>query len=229
MLTPQSRSELTTIIKAYVNKFCVFRCDPNKQYVPDLPRGTISGKGGSPLKWQVYLRRLTHDSDMMAGVAMLMLDKMFRNGEVAENIQFAGMETSSLPIISFLQGWARNQNFHVNSYSVRKERKSYGLFNVIDGKPNTNNFVVIDDITNSGTTINAVCDVSLYELDLSPALNSYFILNLNPEKTYHVFNGYFINVNSILTLNDIMTDYQEDLYWEPEDCQRIENYRPDYS
>lgn len=227
-LTNAEVSELKDIVTAYVNRNCVFVCNPEVQYVPELPKGTIPSANGNPCTWQVYLRRLTHSSDMMACVALLITDAITKKNYKFDEFQFAGLETSAIPMISFIQGLIRRYELYVDSFSVRKERKGYGLFNFVDGVPARKDVMILDDIINSGSSVNRVLETALYELDLNPVLDCYCILNLNPEKTVHIFNGFLINVNSIITKNDLNLTYSDSRYWLPEDCQKSVNFRPDY-
>lgn len=230
MLNSTDKQWLRTAVRDYINDHCIFRCNPEVQYVQGIPKGTIPGNSPDRyMTWQFFLRRLTHNSDMMAATSILMSELFKENSEPTSEVQMAGMETSSLPIISFMQGHLRSQGYYYNSFSVRKERKMYGLFNIIDGRPEPCPVMVIDDIFNSGSTIHRVLDTALYEYDLNPHSNSYVIVKLSDSTASHlVNNGFPIKINHLFTKNDFDLNFSEEKYWIPDDCRKDWNYRPDY-
>ena len=230
ILEDAERNELKESLHTFIDRKCIFRCNPDVQYCPGIPKGTIpSSSPGSYMKWQVYLRNLSHDSDMVTSACMLLIDQMERNGDPLNNIQLCGMETSSLPLIASLQANLRRfKNSYVNSYSVRKERKKYGLFNFFDGIPTKQPFVMIDDVVNSGSSCDRLLDSSLYEYDLDPHHNAYFIISLNPKMKYKLWNGTNIRLNYIFDKTEFNTEYDPAKDWLPEDSLKTINYRPDY-
>ncbi len=220
--------DLRNILKDFINQKCLFICDPEMQYAPGIPKGTIpSSNPGVYATWQLYLRNLTQDSDMMAAAAMLILDQMEKNRE-SSNFQFVGLETSSIPLISSLQAHARRTGRNINSFSVRKERKHYGLFNFIDGIPNKYPICVVDDILNSTSSASRVMDTCLFELDLEPHAHSYFIMCFDEHRKHMHFNGSIIQVNTLFRKKDLDLEFSKDRYWVPFDCDRSFNKRPDY-
>tara|TARA_R110000868_G_C10967024_1_gene769214 strand:- start:3003 stop:3701 length:699 start_codon:yes stop_codon:yes gene_type:complete len=230
VLEDTERNELKEILHNFIDTKCIFRCNPDIQYCSGIPRGTIpSSSPGSYNKWQVYLRNLSHDSDMVTAACMLIIDQMESNGDQFHAIQLCGMETSSLPLIASLQANIRRfKTVSVNSYSVRKERKKYGLFNFFDGIPSRKPFVMVDDVVNSGSSSERLLDSSLYEYDLDPHHNAYFIISLNPKTKYKLWNGTNIKLNWLFDKDDFKIDYDPKKYWLPEDSLKTINYRPDY-
>lgn len=218
------------LVLDFINRHCVFHCNPDVQYVPGIPKGKIPGSvPGVYNTWQIYLRRLTQNPMMMNLIGKLFLDMMEKNNEPVCGFQIAGLETSSLPLIAAFGQVAHHDGRYYNTFSVRKDRKGYGLFNLIDGMPdNEEKVVVMDDIYHSGSSLRRVLDTSLYELDLDPHPNAYFILNLSKSGGC-VFNHTAIKLNALFTRDDLDLTPDPERYWLPDDCGKHMNYRPDYN
>jgi hypothetical protein len=232
LLEETDRQELWAGLRKFIDRHCIFRCHPDVQYCPGIPKGKIpSSSPGQTGTWQFYLRNLTQDSDMVSAATLLIMDMMDKNGDLAdgEPFQFAGLETSSTPLISALQMQLRRYyGKSINSFSVRKERKKYGIFNFVDGIPNKSRVCVIDDVINSGKSLDKVADVANFELDLLLHSNSYFIINLCPERPIHAFDGTVTKLNSLFLKGDFDLKFSEEKYWIPFDCDKSFNKRPDY-
>jgi len=228
MITDSEANELKKILFDFIDRKCIFRCDPNIQYHSDLPPGKIPGKNpGYKTSWQFYLRNLIHDSDMMSAASMLFLKQIEKNNDYGK-FQFAGLETGSLPLIASYQSAMRKLGISINSYGVRKERKAYGLFNFVDGIPDrTLPVCVVDDIFNSGSSLNRVLDVSLFEFDINPHINMYCLVQIG-NKPFSIFNGYMIKINSLFKSSEFNFEYDKDKYWHPFDSDKSFNKRPDY-
>lgn len=124
------------LVKKFINENCIVRCPPN-----------IFLKGSKDItvySWQFYLRRAIFDQTIGTLIAKWFLENY--DGRY----QFAAMETAGPPILSAIMATA---NRKVDGFSIRKDRKKYGLFNFIEGIPNTNPVIIIDDLANSKSTI----------------------------------------------------------------------------
>ena len=229
ILSNEEQEELLNYIWNFIDQKCIFRCNPEIQYSHGIPKGSIPTKSpGSHNKWQMYLRNLTQDSDMVTAVCMVIVNKMVEKNMMNKEFQLVGLETSSIPLISHLQSNLRKIGKNVNSFSIRKERKEYGLFNLIDGIPNEHPFVVVDDIINSGSALIRVLDACLFELNLDPFEESFYVFNIRPERLYFPWNGSLIAINSLFNKTHFKYEYDESKYWIPFDCDKKFNKRPDY-
>lgn len=66
------------------------------------------------------------------------------------NLQLCGREWSALPLITGLQmGIFYKNSVRVNAFHVRKNRKTYGRHNIIEGTPNGHKVVIVDALCNS--------------------------------------------------------------------------------
>lgn len=226
IINPQEKKTMVDVLQTYIDHHCIFRCDPTVKYDYSSPKGEISPRGSrkKPYTWQFYLRRLTHNARMMEYVALIFLDTLFENiksGKEYPSIQLVGLETSSIPIMIAMQQHARYHGATINSFSVRKDRKEYGLFNYVDGIPNDAPVVIVDDIINSGWSVKHSYDVCRYELKLIPAKTSYFIVDFNEKRTHNAWRGHQIEVCSIFKRSQFDVTYDESKAWFPKDCEKV--------
>lgn len=232
-MTDEDREKIKKELHEFITMNCIFRCDPTKKYSESAPIGSIPSK--SPLqfnRFQFYLRRLTHNSKMLQYVSALFfydIMKTIQESSEYPAIQLCGLETSSIPIMIGIQQYASKYGISINSFSVRKERKNYGLFNFIDGIPTDAPIIIVDDIVNSGSAIGRVLDTCKYELNLKPAKNMYSIINFSPSDTTTMkYGNDTFKLNSVFKKNEFVTDFVKEWYWIPDDCDVSYNKRPDY-
>jgi outer membrane protein assembly factor BamB/orotate phosphoribosyltransferase len=69
-----------------------------------------------------------------------------------ESFQLGGVETAAIPLLTALLLYAPKEREHVNGFIIRKERKTTGLGNAIEGFVSEEPIVLIDDIVNSGAS-----------------------------------------------------------------------------
>jgi orotate phosphoribosyltransferase len=184
------------------------------------------------------MSRLTYNPVIMHLTAGLLFDMMVKDiGDnfISSKFQIVGMETSSIPLIVAIQQYALKYDVELNGFSIRKNRKNYGLFNLINGTPKTDEpFVMVDDLLNSGATFNACLDTCMYEFNIETAGACYSIVDISPnavkDEDYNVFyNGEYIQVRSLFKKTEFNLEYDPEKYWFPYDCDKTFNKRPDYT
>ncbi len=108
----------------------------------------ISAKGNAN-RWLIDTRRVFMDAKILDAAAELFWE------ECASRMPFqvGGMEAAAIPLLSsiLLKGLARGTP--VNGFIVRKERKTYGTGNAIEGNLTDAPIVMVDDILNSGSSM----------------------------------------------------------------------------
>lgn len=226
LLDNNEKYKLKLEIVEYIDRNCLFRADPAVRYSESQPIGKLTGKRGYKSVSYVYqMRRLTHNPDMLQKCAIYIFDDIFRtlkNNEEYPQFQFCGLETGSIPLISGLQMYAKGLGLSINSFTVRKERKTYGLHNFIEGIPNNTPIMLIDDLVNSGASIRQAWDVVKHELGLTLAKNAYTIIKY-PDSALDI-----AKLNSIVDADLFSTSFNDVKYWLPADCDMSQNKRPDY-
>lgn len=229
MLSDEVRERAKETLRDYIDRNCIFRCNPEHQYNELGSPGRLysSSPSRDDMSWMFMLRRLTHDPQMLRMVSGLFLDDFVKRD--LSFVQLGGLETSSLPLmtgLSILLGeWTQTK---VSTFSIRKERKSYGLFNLIDGMPTEAPVIIMDDTINSGKTLSRCYDVCKYELNIIPAPVAYTIVRFRTDMEFVKWNDHEIEIVSLFDLKDFDLKYDPSKYWLPSDCDKSYNKRPEY-
>ena len=107
--------------------------------------GSMFGKApGDRYTSQFYLASLTHNGVMMKRVCEAFGYLLHDHGIEIGEIQLAGRHWSALPILG-----AMSYHFGVNTFSIRRERKTYGKHNLIEGTVDSKPVLLVDDLANS--------------------------------------------------------------------------------
>jgi outer membrane protein assembly factor BamB/orotate phosphoribosyltransferase len=111
----------------------------------------ISPKGGSN-SWLIDLRRLFMDAKLLDAIAGL----FWETCADAMPFQVGAMEVAAIPLLTaiLMKGAARGTP--VNGFIVRKERKTYGAGGLIEGTLTDAPVVIVDDLLNSGNSLEKV-------------------------------------------------------------------------
>lgn len=233
MLSVDERQSLMKGLHEYIDKNCIFRCNPQEVYQDGSPPGVLFSNYPSKdnMTWMFMLRRLMHQPNMLTAISAIFLDDLIKRHEDGrlQSFQLTGLETSSIPLMIGLQQYAGRYRLGINSFSIRRDRKPYGLFNYIDGEPSDAPVIVIDDTINSGLTLASCYDMCKHELDLVPAPVSYSIVKFNENMETVKWYDHTIEVVSLFSVNDFSLDYDPEKYWLPKDCDKSYNKRPEYN
>jgi orotate phosphoribosyltransferase len=133
-----------------------------KQYIEDkcLIRNTrMPGKlPGTTYTWIFYLRNGLFNHEFLSAISQMFIYKIQK--EIGHfDFQITGLETASTPMLASIPLIARIFNYDINSFSIRKERKEYGLMNIIEGIPNNKPCLILDDLCNSSVSMKKAYDV----------------------------------------------------------------------
>lgn len=113
---------------------------------------------GSRYEYQYNLSPLLYDSLCMQDVYYHF--ESFVTTEIGHwGFQLVGRESSSIPLLTALPILARRDEHFINSFMIRKQRKSYGLHNYIEGMPNDKPVLIVDDLVNSTDSFRFCRDV----------------------------------------------------------------------
>ncbi|MGC4062544.1 MAG: PQQ-binding-like beta-propeller repeat protein [Aquabacterium sp.] len=106
---------------------------------------TLIAPSGKHQKWLIDLRSVF----MHAPTLELIVRAFWDRFQHAPAFQVAGMETAAIPLLTgILLGAPKDR--HVNGIIIRKDRKSYGLGNALEGQATGEPVILIDDVMNSG-------------------------------------------------------------------------------
>ncbi len=112
----------------------------------------IQGPNGEPNDWLMDLR-----ATFMLPEALDLFAELFWQRYAAKApLQVAGMEVAAIPLVVAIMLKAKQLGHECNGLMIRKERKTQGLGRQIEGTPNSNPVIVIDDLANSGISLSKV-------------------------------------------------------------------------
>lgn len=223
------------LLHDYIDRLCLFRADPEQRYTQSLPAGKFHGKGpGNVHTWAFFLRRLTQNPKMLRLVCKHLLREMMCHVDLQEPqtyqipFQLAGMETSANPLLIGLahEIWDRF-GFEVNTFTIRKTRKSYCLHNFIDGRVNDLPVIVVDDTLGSGSSFQRAYDTISRELELEVIEHSFAIIDVNSKHAVK-YGGKSYAVHTLFQGDEFDKRYDRNKYWIPSDCTLDRNKRTDY-
>jgi orotate phosphoribosyltransferase len=196
MIDEKIYNDLHAWVKSYIDEKCIIR---NTVMPGKLP--------GTTYTWIFYLRRGLFNHEFLSAVAQMFYYKVEKDiGHF--NFQIAGLETASTPMLSSFPIIGRIFKKNINAFSIRKEKKEYGLRNWIEGIPNDKPVLLIDDLCNSSNSL--LKAKQILENEKLPVLNYAFVL---VNKTVHIENTedkYLksnIKMISLFNLNDFKLKY----------------------
>lgn len=106
----------------------------------------LIGANGAQQNWLIDLRAVFMQPDTLAQIAAAFWEKY----KDREPFQLGGMETAAIPLLTALMLLAPPQRGKVNGFIIRKQRKTTGLGNLIEGVMTDEPVILVDDILNSG-------------------------------------------------------------------------------
>jgi orotate phosphoribosyltransferase len=101
------------------------------------------------LSWIFDFRRILLQPDKL----QLVTDLLYANLSELDDFQIIGMESAAIPLVTSLIHRAHLEGKNVNGLYIRKSRKKTGRYKLIEGEPNTNPVVIVDDLINTGSSI----------------------------------------------------------------------------
>jgi outer membrane protein assembly factor BamB/orotate phosphoribosyltransferase len=102
--------------------------------------------------WLIDMRRLFTDAALLDAIA----DLFWEHCADAMPFQVGGMEVAAIPLLSAILIKSVARGTPVNGFIVRKERKTHGTGGLIEGTLTGAPIVIVDDLLNSGTSMEKV-------------------------------------------------------------------------
>lgn len=119
----------------------------------------ILSPNGEPQKWLIDLRPLLLDPDGLNLITDLFWDQY----QDQLPFQIAGMEVAAVPLVTALIMKAKQRGLKTSGFVIRKERKASGLGKSIEGTITDDPIILVDDIFNSGVSLEKACAVITQE------------------------------------------------------------------
>jgi len=128
-----------TLLRHLIEFKCVFRA----------PKHRLVSSSGKSLSWLIDLRPVLLSSDGLDMLAELFWERY------ADQLPFqvGGMEMAAVPLVAGILMTAARKGYNVNGFVIHKERKKYGRMNAIEGDVSDAPIVLVDDIFNSGASL----------------------------------------------------------------------------
>ena len=188
------------VLKEWVHNYIDTKCIVRNQEMP--------GKAlGSTYTWMFYLRNGLFNPQFLINISQMFIYHMERL-DPKFNFQLTGLETAATPMLAAIPMVANVMGIDMNSFVVRKERKTYGLLNAIEGIPNNKLAVMIDDLCNSSRSM-AQCLNTLTVENIPVANVAFAIVNKSNEEIHDenrlvgdIYLPKEIKVISLFTLDD---------------------------
>lgn len=116
--------------------------------------GVLRGKGivsptGKPFTWLIDMRRVFMRPEFMAEIVRQFWEKFAPDGPV----QIGGMEVAAIPLLTAILQAGHEKGHELNGFMVRKERKTYGSQQLIEGELTDRVIILVDDSMNSGESL----------------------------------------------------------------------------
>jgi len=170
-MTENDYEDLHQWTKEYIDINCLIK---NKVMPGKLP--------GTTYTWIFYLRNGLFNHQFLTSVSLMFMYKIHK--QVGHfDFQLAGLETGSTALLAGIPLIAKGMGHDINAFSVRKERKTYGLLNWIEGIPNNKPVMIVDDLCNSSVSMRKCYDV-LQAHDI-PVLDQAFSIVSKVNKRVH--------------------------------------------
>lgn len=112
----------------------------------------LIGPNGENNSWLIDTRRIFMQPIVLEAIADLFWDIC---GDKLP-FQIGGMEVAAIPMLTAILMKSRARGTPVNGFIVRKERKTYGTGSLIEGMLTDAPIIVVDDILNSGRSLEKI-------------------------------------------------------------------------
>jgi outer membrane protein assembly factor BamB len=119
----------------------------------------LIGRNGKDNRWLIDIRRVSMRASFLDAVA----DIFWEMCAPVLPFQVGGMEVAAVPLVSAILMKSVARNTPVNGFIVRKERKTYGTGSLIEGNVSDAPIIIVDDILNSGSSLEKVRTVLAQE------------------------------------------------------------------
>ena len=175
----------------------------------------IMSPSGQVQNWLIDLRPV-----LLNVVALNIITDLFWD-EYQDKLPFqiAGMEVAAVPLVTALLMKAQQRGLETNGLIIRKERKTSGLGKIIEGSINDHPIILVDDIVNSGTSLEKA-RVFLEQENLKPG-HVFSIIDYKTNRAQAWKEQHQVAINSLFTLDDFDVDYHQDPYEPPSITYKI--------
>lgn len=179
------------IVAEYIATHCRYR--PTLKYMHGKSPGTrYSG--------QFYLAELMYNPEMLDHICQDFYEQI-QTVHPDFKFQIAGREWSAIPLITILPYYFyMKKGIRINSFMVRRKRKTYGKNNIIEGTPNGYPVVAVDDVCNSTDSFFDVRKVCRAD-DIPISSHIYAVLNKYSQEDHTGTDRVDIEANTLFMVD----------------------------
>jgi outer membrane protein assembly factor BamB len=146
-VAPEAKAEISApreLLAAAIRERAILRGEKQR---------LISPKGANN-RWLIDMRRLFMDPKLLDAAAELFWQECAGFFDrTAGRFQVGGVESAAIPLLAAILMKSLARGTPVNGFIIRKERKTYGAGNAIEGTITDAPIVIVDDIFNSGSSL----------------------------------------------------------------------------
>ena len=139
-------------VRDFINDRCIARIPSGEKRLKGKPEGKF-------YDWQFYLNVGFWERDFTEAFAHLFWWKMKAQYE-KEPFQLGSVASAGIPMaLAIMNVGYMEYGITVNAFNIRKEQKTYGLCNWLEGTTNNLPVLLVDDIFSSGNSLNRVTKI----------------------------------------------------------------------
>lgn len=185
-------------LRNHINDHCIMRVPDGSREMPAKDRGWYT--------WQFYLRSAVLNPSFLRYIAD---DFWSRPHFLRAPYQLATVEQAGVPLLTALL--LHERGARRNAFTIRKQYKSYGIGNIIEGQSDGSPVVFVDDLTSPqhDTFWHAARVIKRHGLSLYPAAFVLVRKQRRTESSLIPTSWGPIDVNSVFDLDDFTMQYNE--------------------
>jgi orotate phosphoribosyltransferase len=190
---------MSDFLKCFINDNCIFRTPPG-YYIEGAYEGQYNTR-------QFFLRNAIFNPRAMNDIAEFYLSRH------DDKYQYGAIDTAGSSMLSAIQSLAHSRGIDIRGFSIRKQKKSYGLFNTTEGFLNPDkDVIVIDDLANSRDSIMKARNVVLsYRMTYAGART---IIDLSDKNQ--------VTVDSLYKINDFQLTWEDYYRDQPQGYKQVD-------
>lgn len=169
-----------------------------KRHTQDTP--IIGGNEQTPVDWLFDFRSLILQPEWLNRYAEIFWEHFGDDYP----FQVCGMETAAIALIAAIVMKGVERNTPVNGLYIRKSRKRQGLLRQIEGTPNNEKIILVDDLINSASTFNK--QIKVLRDAHQEIFHIFAFLSFREKSTYLPLN---IPVTTLFVLPDFGLPYEK--------------------
>jgi orotate phosphoribosyltransferase len=169
---------------------------------------SYKAQGTGYYTWQFYLRAALFNPIILSIVVFHFLD-LYEDTVKSGEVQLCGVESASTPILTGIMLECCRRGYAAHVFSIRKERKAYGLENWIEGRVLDRPAMLVDDVISPAhkTAIHGAQILADHNIRLAPIAYAVLFKAKEPERGIKL-TGIDVTVRSLFDLNDFNLSLQ---------------------